>query len=121
MNDYYKILNLKNDATENEIKKAFRALALKYHPDQNPGDKTSEEKFKKINDAYAILIDPQKRGVYDQVGHENYKEDIFFNNFSNFKPGFGCGRSKGKGCRRRAKLNKFGSYTYSDTDYEFKK
>ncbi|MFH0912446.1 MAG: molecular chaperone DnaJ [Patescibacteria group bacterium] len=66
--DYYSILGLKRDATQEEIKKAYRKLALKYHPDKANGDKASETKFKQINEAYQILSDPAKRQRYDQFG-----------------------------------------------------
>ena len=69
--DYYKILGVERNATEPEIKKAYRKLALKYHPDRNPGKKDAEEKFKEINEAYQVLSDPQKRARYDQLG-ESY-------------------------------------------------
>ena len=63
--DYYEILEISRGASGNEIKKAYRRLALKFHPDRNQGDKESEEKFKKINEAYQILSDAQKREIYD--------------------------------------------------------
>ncbi|MBU1092718.1 molecular chaperone DnaJ [Patescibacteria group bacterium] len=66
--DYYQILGLKRDADPEEIKKAYRKLALQYHPDKNKGDKEAEEKFKKVNQAYQILSDPAKRQQYDQFG-----------------------------------------------------
>lgn len=66
--DYYKTLNVSKDASQDDIKKAFRKLARKYHPDLNPGDKTSEDKFKELNEAYAVLSDPQKRTDYDSGG-----------------------------------------------------
>jgi curved DNA-binding protein len=69
--DYYKILGVARGASEAEIKSAFRKLALKYHPDRNPGDKSAEEKFKEFNEAYEVLSDPQKRSRYDQLG-ESY-------------------------------------------------
>ncbi len=69
--DYYKILGVSRDADEKEIKRAYRQLALKYHPDKNPGDKQSEERFKEINEAYEVLGDSTKRGKYDQLG-ESY-------------------------------------------------
>ncbi|GAP08468.1 MAG TPA: J domain-containing protein [Anaerolinea thermolimosa] len=69
--DYYKILGVDRNASEEEIKKAFRKLAMKYHPDRNPGDKKAEETFKDINEAYEVLSDPEKRRRYDQLG-ESY-------------------------------------------------
>ena len=66
--DYYKILGVDRKANEDEIKRAYRKLALKYHPDRNPGDKQAEEKFKEINEAYQVLSDPAKRTRYDQLG-----------------------------------------------------
>jgi molecular chaperone DnaJ len=68
MKDYYEILGVSRDASEADIKKAFRQLALKYHPDRNPDDKESEETFKEINEAYTCLIDPDKRAHYDRFG-----------------------------------------------------
>ncbi|QRN04509.1 molecular chaperone DnaJ [Legionella sp. MW5194] len=67
--DYYELLGVGRHADENEIKKAYRKLAMKYHPDRNSNDKESEEKFKEIQKAYAVLSDPQKRAAYDQFGH----------------------------------------------------
>lgn len=95
--DYYKILEISKSASPEEIKKAYRKLALKYHPDQNKGDKTAEAKFKEISEAYAVLSDPEKKKNYDMFGAEGFQnkfsqEDIFrgfdFNSiFSEF--GFG--------------------------------
>lgn len=68
--DYYEVLGVSKDASDADIKKAFRKLARKYHPDVNPGDKDAEAKFKEVNDAYATLSDPQKRAQYDQFGHD---------------------------------------------------
>jgi curved DNA-binding protein len=80
--DYYKILGVNRNATDAEIKKAYRKLAMKYHPDHAKGDKAFEEKFKKISEAYAVLSDKQKRQEYDTFGSEGFhqrfsKEDIF--------------------------------------------
>ena len=68
MKDYYETLGVSRDATETDIKKAFRQLALKYHPDRNPDNKESEDTFKEINEAYSCLIDPEKRAHYDRFG-----------------------------------------------------
>jgi molecular chaperone DnaJ len=68
VNDYYEILGVPRDASQDDIKKAFRKFARKYHPDLNPGDKTAEQKFKEINEAYTVLGDPKKREEYDRSG-----------------------------------------------------
>lgn len=91
MKDYYATLGVGREAGEDEIKKAYRRLALKYHPDRNPGDKSSEEKFKEIAEAYGVLIDRSKRSEYDMYGAEEGRngfsrysqEDIFRDIFSN--------------------------------------
>jgi curved DNA-binding protein len=70
--DYYKVLGLEKNASPDEVKKSFRKLAVKYHPDKNPGDKAAEEKFKEINEANEVLSDPEKRKKYDELG-ENWK------------------------------------------------
>ena len=80
--DYYKILGVKKDASDGDIKKAYRKLAMKYHPDHTKGDKSAEEKFKKISEAYAVLSDKKKRKEYDTFGSEGFhqrfsQEDIF--------------------------------------------
>src|SRR6478672_3457748 len=67
--DYYEVLGLARTATPEEIKKAYRKLAVQHHPDKNPGDKKAEERFKELSEAYEILSDPQKRQMYDQFGH----------------------------------------------------
>ncbi len=82
MENYYDILGVAKTASEPEIKKAYRKLAMQYHPDRNPDDKSAEEKFKKINEAYAVLSDTEKKRQYDTVGdsrfHQQYSsEDIF--------------------------------------------
>ncbi len=71
--DYYKILGVERKASQDEVKKAYRKLAMKYHPDKNPGDKKAEEKFKEINEAHEVLGDPKKRARYDQLG-ESYSQ-----------------------------------------------
>jgi len=80
--DYYKVLGVAKGAPAEEIKKAYRKLALKYHPDRNKGDKEAEDKFKEINEAYAVLSDPKKKQEYDTYGSSGFKqrysqEDIF--------------------------------------------
>ncbi len=87
--DYYATLNISKDASQDEIKKAFRKLARKYHPDLNPGDKTAEERFKEINEAYAVLSDPQKRAEYDRVG-TTFESFEGFKDF-NFREAFNFG------------------------------
>ncbi len=67
--DYYEILGVGRDASEDEIKKVYRKLAMKYHPDRNPNDKSAEEKFKDVKEAYEVLTDANKRAAYDQFGH----------------------------------------------------
>ena len=67
--DYYEVLGVSKSASDDEIKKAYRKLAIKYHPDKNPGDKAAEEKFKEATEAYEVLNDKQKRARYDQFGH----------------------------------------------------
>jgi curved DNA-binding protein len=82
--DYYKILGVNRNASKEEIRKAYRQLAMKYHPDRNKGDKVSEERFKEVNEAYAVLSDGEKRKQYDMFGAEGFQqrfsqEDIFRN------------------------------------------
>ena len=71
--DYYKILGVDRKASPDEIKKSFRKLAMKYHPDRNKNDKAAEEKFKEINEAYEVLSDEKKRQIYDTYGHDGLK------------------------------------------------
>lgn len=83
--DYYEILGLKKGATPAEIKKAYRKLAVKYHPDKNPGNKEAEDRFKEINEAYAVLSDSQKKQQYDQFGsagfHQRFSQEDIFRGF----------------------------------------
>jgi molecular chaperone DnaJ len=107
--DYYEVLAVSKDCSEDELKKAYRKLAMKYHPDRNPGDHSAEEKFKEISEAYDVLSDPQKREVYNRYGHEGLQRgagadsgtgfaDIFGDVFADI---FGGGRG---GPRRGADL-----------------
>ena len=115
--DYYEVLGVDKSASADEIKKAYRKLAVKYHPDKNPGDKEAEEKFKEAAEAYSILSDPDKKAKYDQFGHagvdgaapdfsggfgnlNDILNDLFggafgggFSGFGGFGGGFGGGRS----------------------------
>ena len=106
--DYYEVLGLKKDASSSEIKSAYRKLALTYHPDKNPGNKDAEERFKEAAEAYEVLRDDQKRGIYDQFGHQGL-EGSGFSGFSGFEDifssfgdifedffGFGSGRRSGR-------------------------
>ena len=112
--DYYEVLGVSKGASADEIKKAYRKLAVKYHPDKNPGDKEAEEKFKEAAEAYAVLSDPDKKAKYDQFGHagvdgagpdfssgfgdlNDILNEMFGGgfNFGGFGRGFGGGRNSG--------------------------
>jgi len=122
--DYYEILGVSKDAEKNEIKKAYRQIALKYHPDKNPGDKEAEDKFKEAAEAYEVLSNDEKRAKYDRFGHSAFDgangfsgggmsmEDIFshfgdiFGNFGfgGFGGSSGRGRRVNKGANLRVKV-----------------
>src|SRR6188768_1228715 len=70
--DYYEVLEVQRNANGDEIKKSYRKLAVKFHPDKNPGDKEAEEKFKELGEAYDVLSDPEKRAAYDRFGHQAF-------------------------------------------------
>ena len=90
-NDYYKILKVDRNASSEEIKKAYRKKALKYHPDRNPGDKEAEERFKEAAEAYEVLSDPEKRDIYNRFGHEGLRGTGFqgFSGFDDIFSSFG--------------------------------
>ncbi|SPD76259.1 putative chaperone protein DnaJ [uncultured Desulfobacterium sp.] len=101
--DYYKILGVSKSASQEEIKKAYRKMAMKYHPDQNKGDKAAEERFKEINEAYAVLSNPEKKKNYDMFGAEGFQnrysqEDIFKGfDFASILREFGFGGGAARG------------------------
>ena len=82
--DYYEVLGVDRNASPEEIKRAYRKVALKYHPDKNPGDKTAEEKFKEASNAYDVLSDPEKRKIYDIRGHAGV-HNAGFQGYTNFE------------------------------------
>ncbi|MGW8321415.1 MAG: molecular chaperone DnaJ [Thermodesulfobacteriota bacterium] len=81
--DYYEVLGVARNASDEEIKKAYRKLALQYHPDRNPGNAEAEESFKESSEAYEVLRDPEKRGLYDRYGHDGLR-NTGFQGFTNF-------------------------------------
>jgi molecular chaperone DnaJ len=113
--DYYEVLGVSRDAGANEIKRVYRKLALKYHPDRNPGDKEAEEHFKEAAEAYEVLRDREKRQIYDQFGHEGLEgrgftgfsgfEDIFASFGDIFGDFFGFGARGGRRSRARQGRN----------------
>jgi molecular chaperone DnaJ len=114
--DYYEVIGVGRNASNDEIKAAYRKLALKYHPDRNPGDKEAEERFKEAAEAYEVLRDPKKRNIYDQFGHQGLEgtgfsgfggfEDIFSSFGDIFEDffGFSTGRRSRAAAQRGADL-----------------
>lgn len=84
--DYYEILGIEKNTSIEDVKKAYRKLAMQYHPDRNPGNKESEEKFKEATEAYEVLSDQDKRSRYDRFGHEGVRQGTDFHNWSNANP-----------------------------------
>lgn len=130
--DYYEVLEVTRQATTVEIKKSYRKLAMKYHPDRNPGDATAEERFKEVSEAFQVLSDDQKRQIYDQYGHQGLEgrgyagvgdvQDIF-SHFSDifgdlFGGGFGGGFGFGGGRRGRGESGADVQTTLNLTLYE---
>ena len=113
--DYYEVLGLSKSASAAEIKKAYRKMAIKYHPDKNPDDKTAEEKFKVAAEAYEVLSDPDKKARYDQFGHQAFEgaggfgggsmnmDDIFSQFGDIFGGAFGGGGFGGQRRQRTAR------------------
>ena len=141
--DYYEVLGVSKDATEQDIKKAYRVLAKKYHPDANPGDKQAEAKFKEASEAYAVLSDADKRAKYDRYGHSAFDQaggasgfegfdrgdifgDIFgsggFGGFGGFGDIFGGGRSRQRsGPQRGSDLQTSMEITFMEAAFGCKK
>lgn len=136
--DYYEVLGVSRSATSDEIKKAFRKLGKKYHPDLNPGDKEAEAKFKELNEAYQVLSDDEKRQRYDQFGHAGVDGngfgggsgfsgfdmgdlgDIFGDIFGGGFGGFG-GRQRRNGPRRGSDLSQYINLTFEEAAFGCKK
>jgi curved DNA-binding protein len=127
--DYYKVLGVEKKASDEAIKKVYRKLAMKYHPDRNKGDKKAEERFKEISEAYAVLSDKEKRKQYDTYGADGFQqrysqEDIFrgfdFNNiFREFGFGGGGGENIFFGRGRNSGGRQYRSYTHPGGDRAF--
>lgn len=132
--DYYEVLGVSRDASQEEIKKAYRKLARKYHPDVNPGDKSAEEKFKEVKEAYDVLSNPDKRARYDQFGHAGTDDNGFggadFGDFGGFGDifdmffgggGFGGGRARQNAPRKGSDLRVDLEITFEEAAFGTKK
>jgi molecular chaperone DnaJ len=86
--DYYEVLGVSRGVSDEDLKKAFRKLALQYHPDRNPGDRQAEERFKELNEAYQVLCDPERRAAYDRFGHAAFEQGGGFDFGAGFAAGF---------------------------------
>ena len=99
--DYYEVLGVERDASEEDIKRAYRKLAVKFHPDKNPGDHAAEERFKELGEAYEALSDSQKRAAYDRYGHAAFQQGVggpgggFHDPFDLFREVFGTAGGAG--------------------------
>src|SRR5437660_12420318 len=119
--DYYGLLGVKKTASADDIRKAFRKLARKYHPDVNPNDKKAEEKFKEISEANDVLSDPKKRKIYDQLGF--YSDNIdpaaaeaYARGGGFGAGGFGAGPQYASGARGQGMPFDFGGFDFSEAD-----
>jgi molecular chaperone DnaJ len=113
--DYYEILGVSRSATDVEIKRAYRKLALQYHPDKNPGDATAEERFKECAEAYSVLSDPEKRSAYDRFGHQGVGAGGFnpgFTDFTDIFDMFGFGDVFGTRSSRRTRVQRGSDLRY---------
>ncbi len=137
--DYYEVLGVSKNATEDDLKKAYRKVAKQYHPDLHPGDKEAEAKFKEANEAYAVLSDPQKRQQYDQFGHAAFDQsaggggfgggfsgfgdfgDIFDSFFGDGFGGFGGGGTRRNGQQRGRDLQKSVKISFKESVFGVKK
>ena len=106
--DFYEVLGLEKNASENDIKKAYRKMAMKYHPDKNPGDTSAESKFKEAAEAYSVLSDNQKKSQYDQFGHS------FDGSANGFQGGFGGSADFDLSDALRTFMDGFGSSGFED-------